>query len=917
MPSFTVHCPHCNHPMLAEEDWIGAEAECTACGKDLVVQRAAPEPAAVAATHAGADEPPPVAPPPPGPVPEKQPLRLAKAARSPVVGHAPATESPAIHGGAKVLSITSLALGILACCCFGLLAGLPAIVCGHIAQKRNRAAGCGAGIALTGTILGYVGTALTLMLLGTFLPALTIARAKARQINCTANLKQIQSAKTQWFAKPGPATPTMDDLVKAKRLKTAFSCPQDGNYVPGPQDEDPGCSVHGMLAQVEARLRCGSAAPSTNLAVPGRTINFEAEGFSIALPSADWAPLDKQKLAEGGAIYGMKREHPEIWVMITAGNQPFLDPKARIATVVQNNLRAKDKNLTISEEYAQTIGPYKGEHFCALARLDNLDIAYECWVSPRDGREFEIVVWGGKRQAGRVNLAYLEILHNLTFTAPQPHLRSDSAPPMAASVKPESTAGSTPEIGLQTFAERGFQIRVPAPWIKLNAEQVNPGSCFAVYRGSPEAVLLIMADAAPVASDDLSAQADVVPVLVQNQQQLTPDVVFSQTTALRQGTVDGVAFSGEATVKGQRVHWEYWVAARERRTFIFLLSGKPADAAALQQMLRDMLINLEFLPFPPMPEPAPNTPDSQEPARLATGWQLLRDKTIADTTKRANTEITIEDAAKALAIAYPAPITQGTEEEAQNEIQAALTAAVEKKLGPGSLDAIRDDLTRSLVPWKLGDTVEMADGRGGSIKGRILRLNAQSLRIGDRNLNAVDYTDEIRAHVDDTFRAEYIKKQTAKAKAQYDAKVADLTADIGPALSEAIRRKRGYTLLNGHWLNDKQVNAAVASQRSQLVLQRALDYQKAELPGKGLSYIGGTWQPTPSTTAAATPGAAGPQAVGTLSMPAIRQPSPTPSFSAEKGRRVRAQMEAEAARQRDAMQEIDRKAMERLRQNRN
>ena len=60
----------------------------------------------------------------------------------------------------KGLSVTSLVFGILSLFCLGPFAGIPAVICGHIARnkaQRNPPEQGGAGLALAGLILGYVG----------------------------------------------------------------------------------------------------------------------------------------------------------------------------------------------------------------------------------------------------------------------------------------------------------------------------------------------------------------------------------------------------------------------------------------------------------------------------------------------------------------------------------------------------------------------------------------------------------------------------------------------------------------------------------------------------------------------------------------------------------------------------------------
>ena len=66
-----------------------------------------------------------------------------------------------------------LAIAALVCGVGGFVIGLsfiPAIICGHIARKQIRQTGeQGAGLALAGLILGYVGTVLFIALIAVFL----------------------------------------------------------------------------------------------------------------------------------------------------------------------------------------------------------------------------------------------------------------------------------------------------------------------------------------------------------------------------------------------------------------------------------------------------------------------------------------------------------------------------------------------------------------------------------------------------------------------------------------------------------------------------------------------------------------------------------------------------------------------------
>jgi uncharacterized protein DUF4190/uncharacterized protein DUF1707 len=78
---------------------------------------------------------------------------------------APVPPAPPQYARTNALAITSLVCGI-AQMMFGPLATIPAVVCGHMARSQIRRTGeQGAGMALAGLILGWVGIGLTVLVL--------------------------------------------------------------------------------------------------------------------------------------------------------------------------------------------------------------------------------------------------------------------------------------------------------------------------------------------------------------------------------------------------------------------------------------------------------------------------------------------------------------------------------------------------------------------------------------------------------------------------------------------------------------------------------------------------------------------------------------------------------------------------------
>jgi len=109
------------------------------------------------------------------------------------------------------LAITSFVLGLLSLVCLGLLAGIPAIICGHVARSRvQRLPGQygGAGFALAGLIMGYVSLLVSLVILpALLLPTLSQAKGKAQRIACINHMKQIGLAFRMWSLDHGDTFP--------------------------------------------------------------------------------------------------------------------------------------------------------------------------------------------------------------------------------------------------------------------------------------------------------------------------------------------------------------------------------------------------------------------------------------------------------------------------------------------------------------------------------------------------------------------------------------------------------------------------------------------------------------------------------------------------------------------------------------
>ena len=162
MDTIVFFCPDCGKRLSAPAEKAGTVARCAGCGAELEIP--------------GAEEFAEVA------VDEAAPAQAAS----------PAPTVPA-------LAIVSLVLGALGLLCFGLLAGLPAIICGHIAHGRiRRSAGAlrGGGLAIAGFVLGYLSLLGTLVLVGTWAAMVPVSVRHSEQARITAARVHIAELET-------------------------------------------------------------------------------------------------------------------------------------------------------------------------------------------------------------------------------------------------------------------------------------------------------------------------------------------------------------------------------------------------------------------------------------------------------------------------------------------------------------------------------------------------------------------------------------------------------------------------------------------------------------------------------------------------------------------------------------------------
>jgi len=154
--------------------------------------------------------------------------------------------------------MASLILGICGIVlCLGPLAGIPGVICGHMAHsriKRSDGTMSGSGQATAGLIMGYLSIAwvfVIAMMAAIAIPNFVKARNEAQYNACRSNLKAIEGAKEIWALenkKTPDAVPTDADLFgAAKLISEKPTCPAGGTYRLNSVQESPDCSQHGTI----------------------------------------------------------------------------------------------------------------------------------------------------------------------------------------------------------------------------------------------------------------------------------------------------------------------------------------------------------------------------------------------------------------------------------------------------------------------------------------------------------------------------------------------------------------------------------------------------------------------------------------------------------------------------------------------
>ena len=144
-----------------------------------------------------------------------QPL-TAQAARFP--GEAPSAAAPAGEARTDGKATASLVLGLLSLVC-GLLAGIPAVILGHISLSNIRKSGGrlkGEGIALAGLIMGYISLVaipFLLIIAAIAIPNLLRSRIAANEASAVGSIRTINTSEIT-YAASNPQAGFSADLEK-------------------------------------------------------------------------------------------------------------------------------------------------------------------------------------------------------------------------------------------------------------------------------------------------------------------------------------------------------------------------------------------------------------------------------------------------------------------------------------------------------------------------------------------------------------------------------------------------------------------------------------------------------------------------------------------------------------------------------
>jgi type II secretory pathway pseudopilin PulG len=131
-------------------------------------------------------------------------------------------------------AVASLILGILSVTILWVLAGIPAIILGHISRssiRKSLGQLKGDGMAVAGLIMGYISVAaipVILIVAAIAIPSLLRARQAAQESAAVLNLRTINSAESTYFSSEGGKYGTIPQLIDAGLLDARYAGPVSG-----------------------------------------------------------------------------------------------------------------------------------------------------------------------------------------------------------------------------------------------------------------------------------------------------------------------------------------------------------------------------------------------------------------------------------------------------------------------------------------------------------------------------------------------------------------------------------------------------------------------------------------------------------------------------------------------------------------
>jgi type II secretory pathway pseudopilin PulG len=121
-------------------------------------------------------------------------------------------------------AVGSLVFGILSWTPLTILAGIPAVILGHVSRsaiKKSQGKLKGEGIALAGLIMGYLSVLaipVILIIAAIAIPSLLRARQVANEAAASANLRSVDSAEVQYAATHDGNYGDLESLINAQLL---------------------------------------------------------------------------------------------------------------------------------------------------------------------------------------------------------------------------------------------------------------------------------------------------------------------------------------------------------------------------------------------------------------------------------------------------------------------------------------------------------------------------------------------------------------------------------------------------------------------------------------------------------------------------------------------------------------------------